>query len=734
MTFTCPTDSLDPYPVSTDYICPVNSEGGYPYSWLEMEEVSDYPVSEEADIKMSLLRRLWFSSFRDQDGDVTVYSVIHAIAGPLACGVVLYLLVTLVRDPRGLRTVEATRAYREDYRLTQDPTPEVLAKWDKQDRKYRKRVALLKALDQTKVLRVSVPSLRTKLHYSAEEGEMHYATEGERENTDSDNYEDVQEMGQVVGGQVTMVFLLIGALLLVLLLELFLATPTPYLPQALYTPLPSYDINERKVESVPYTSLDDTVARVLADWTAAHDNLYVVEVVGGDWGTSCIDYSIVEDMYMSDRLKVIFGASAGIMPLGAQATPPTPLSALRDSGSLQLKSEGCTIKGSGMPCEALYTKDWFNPLDQPLVAYGCYVDDQAVYHHLTLVSTAMSTALPVGENPVYSVSWVPSEQFPLMGLSSPAVLKFLDSENPAVIYPTVPRFFSREYITCGLYGTIQNRLGDGVFSQAELDGTFAECLQYPSQVKWSLFGPYNDGRNSWDTSRITSVAASPLPVVDNDAEDLDYGANVAAGCVLSCTDGDCIYVGLMCEALQRGDDLSPSNLPKETQRVTTERFRTAPFQQPDGVLCPSQVFDVSTQRGTAQTASGAMSLFGVYTFSDHFGTLYNNVSTELRVCEGSSVPTASDPLSVTIRRTTEQSVTTVEFGIPSTTEGILSALALVGALFASHAVTLMVIETVHEKAANIKKKPKASTPVEERSEASATDEEGLTTSLLHGRQ
>ncbi|GIQ86318.1 hypothetical protein KIPB_008150, partial [Kipferlia bialata] len=652
---------------------------------------------------------------------VTFWSLLHAVYGPFTCIVVLYLLWTLVRDPTGRKREEKKQAYRANYRLTKEPTKEVLSRWAKIDAKEAKRLARLKTLDKTKRLYVSIPAIRAKLQYHSdnEAGQTLYATgsEGERGVTDKDNFQEVKSRGLVVGGQVTLVFLLIGALLLVLLLELFLVTPTPTLPEALSTTLDSYDINERLVETVPYAALDTVVGGVLADWTVAHDNLYVVEVVGGDWGTSCIDYSVIEGMSQAERLKVVYGASAGLLPVNAQPIPPTPLSAIRDSGSLKFNSEGCTLKGSGMPCESLYTKDWFNPVEDPLVAYACYVDRESVYHHLTLVSTAMSSALPIGEDTLYSVTWVPSAAYPLMGKANPAgvkvytlppstaymyedawqgpVVDWLDEDMPASYSPLAPRFFAREYITCGLYLTLKQHLGEEVFTQDELDGVFSLCVKAPDRIQWSLFGTDTRGANAWDPDRATSATASALPIVQRTADSYEYQTTIPAGCILKCIEGECIYTGLLCEAMQRGSDLYPSSLPVDA--TLSEIVSNSEFLQPEGVICPSQEFFVSTQRGTISTPFAAVSFFGLIPFLDHFGVLYNDVSNDPSVCDGSSVPTEADPLSVTIHRTTVDSVTTVEFCIPSSTQGIVTAVALVGTVFASHAAAMMVIIMVYEK-------------------------------------
>ncbi|GIQ83109.1 hypothetical protein KIPB_004369 [Kipferlia bialata] len=209
------------------------------------------------------------------------------------------------------------------------------------------------------------------------------------------------------------------------------------------------------------------------------------------------------------------------------------------------------------------------------------------------------------------------------------------------------------YIACGLLHTLRlNDLGY-TYSQAELDNdTNYQCTQGPYAPyldAFSLFGNYPlGGLDMWDSTRIASVVGSPVPTSD---------PGFVTGCDITCKGGECMY---------------------------------------EGVLC--QVFDVSSHRATASMGSGVLSIQDMITHrKDHYATIYNAISTTATVCEAGNTPSGDDPLSVTIRRTTDDPVTLIEFNTPSAGTAVFALLSLMITVTAAHAGASFVVGMLADK-------------------------------------
>ncbi|GIQ88448.1 hypothetical protein KIPB_010696, partial [Kipferlia bialata] len=365
----------------------------------------------------------------------------------------------------------------------------------------------------------------------------------------------VERKGLVVGGQVTCVFLSLTVILALNMLDLFGTSPTPTLPGALSEPLLAFTVNQRIVDTVPYASLDAPDSSVLDDWIVAHDNLYAVEVLGGDWGTTCVDYGVVRDMDTQDMLQVVYGASAGILPMSVtHGHTPTTVTDIRESGGIVLQTEGCTIQGSGMPCESLYNNGWFDPLQQPVVAYACFRDDVDVYHHYTLISTALGEGYPEGMDIEYSASWVPSAKYPLMGKESPAAVK-VHVVPPAVslaymggkgdqLTPSYSfgRFDTERQLACGMLYALTE--AGYTLTSYERNNRFSRCFAISDsgtsmQYTGGVFGQATLGENAWDTTRTVSQVVAPLPTTPLSVGDYSCG--------LYCEGDECMYTGQLCQ-------------------------------------------------------------------------------------------------------------------------------------------------------------------------------------------
>ncbi|GIQ88449.1 hypothetical protein KIPB_010697, partial [Kipferlia bialata] len=121
---------------------------------------SDYPVTQRADVKASLIRRLWFPpndpSIDDADYTEKIPSLLYYFSGPIVLYVVITSVYTMVTDPTGARRSQKIQDKRRQYRAKYVPTSAVLRKWAKQDKKEARRV---KTLDPSGLLTQETDSL-----------------------------------------------------------------------------------------------------------------------------------------------------------------------------------------------------------------------------------------------------------------------------------------------------------------------------------------------------------------------------------------------------------------------------------------------------------------------------------------------------------------------------------------------------------------------------------------------
>ncbi|GIQ89260.1 hypothetical protein KIPB_011685, partial [Kipferlia bialata] len=235
-------------------------------------------------------------------------------------------------------------------------------------------------------------------------------------------YVSVYKRKTVMGGMVTCCMALIYISLAISVAVLLIYTPSPDMPSDITADLPGDSLLDRQVMSTPISGLGAGTSTILNQWTLEHDNLYVTEVVGGDWGTTCVDYGLVKDLSFADTLQVMYAASAGVLPASVQSTPPTTSDTLRQEGCLGLATENCTLLGSKLPCSAAYSDDVLhNSITRSVMAYGCYRDDVGVYHHLTLLTMRLHSSIPQGDSPVYTLTWNPSDAYPLFGTQTSGI-------------------------------------------------------------------------------------------------------------------------------------------------------------------------------------------------------------------------------------------------------------------------------------------------------------------------
>ncbi|GIQ91317.1 hypothetical protein KIPB_014508, partial [Kipferlia bialata] len=114
--------------------------------------------------------------------------------------------------------------------------------------------------------------------------------------------------------------------------------------------------------------------------------------------------------------------------------------------------------------------------------------------------------------------------------------------------------------------------------------------------------------------------------------------------------------------------------------------------QPIGVVCPQQDFSVSSQRLRAQVCAFKNTWFGMCPEGEGtYGSVYNTLSSKSRICPATTVPTTEAPLSVTIHRSIADTVTTVEFTIPSLGEAALIVIFLLVTMTGFHALVMAIV-------------------------------------------
>ncbi|GIQ87768.1 hypothetical protein KIPB_009871 [Kipferlia bialata] len=313
-----------------------------------------------------------------------------------------------------------------------------------------------------------------------------------------------------------------------------------------------------------------------------------------------------------------------------------------------------------------------------------------------MVSTALVDGYPQGETVEYNITWRPSAAFPLLGLETPA-----DYGVPEMS-PSVPKYHPLDSLTCGVLGSL------GITSLAAVDqasGLYDFCYTNPrsreidySAITWryqapdghplSLFGSASDGTVMWDAEQEVTETTAPLPT--------SYGSRdnpIEFECQFDCTpSGKCRYRGQYCQALQLGSDPDSYSSGSADNAAYDRGFE---FQQPEGVLCPSQEYAVSTQRALTKTWKTPVhsSVWDVGTA--YYAGVYNSLVASRAVCEGNTTPTESEPVSLTILKSHTDTVTMIEFSNPGLAASTVSVVMLLGQMLGAHfIVKAILVKTV----------------------------------------
>ncbi|GIQ87767.1 hypothetical protein KIPB_009870, partial [Kipferlia bialata] len=301
---------------------------------------SDYPTDHVVSLQSTLLRRFWFAPKVD---------------------------------------VQAKRTARKrNKHVTQHGPASAATKkeWAKEDRRREKELTWLRRLDTSKVSYIDAAEVQQALRAEARRTEdalpssvLHRADSmlGKLTQVAQEKalHISVEEEGTLMGGMATCIFVEILSAMLLMLMIMFLIVPSPVIPRDLAPDaLDSFYINQRTVSVHPHSSLPPDQAMMLTSWTDSHDSLYVSQSLGGDWGTVCVDYALIQPLALGDRLQVLMAASAGLLPPSVQTTIPTPLSALRHN--IGITTPGCRLMGSGEPCDSVYNvNEWFDAGNPP---------------------------------------------------------------------------------------------------------------------------------------------------------------------------------------------------------------------------------------------------------------------------------------------------------------------------------------------------------------------------------
>ncbi|GIQ88566.1 hypothetical protein KIPB_010845, partial [Kipferlia bialata] len=219
------------------------------------------------------------------------------------------------------------------------------------------------------------------------------ATFTSQENRDSDDdahYVETETRGTTLGGLSSGLLYIIGGG--ALFWTIYVCTHSSWdaplrLPEDLSTDFtsgqPPY-LRQRDVQASSYNSLDTEVGTYLRTNMSNRDHLYVVEVLSGsDWGVTPYPYS--EDflaMSFEDKISAeeVFYYVPSLEGLD-QADMPTSMWDVWMAESLDISTEGCYMAG-GQACSDVLYLDSDNWYDKPLLSYGCYQDQDDIYHHV----------------------------------------------------------------------------------------------------------------------------------------------------------------------------------------------------------------------------------------------------------------------------------------------------------------------------------------------------------------
>ncbi|GIQ86729.1 hypothetical protein KIPB_008634, partial [Kipferlia bialata] len=669
------------------FVCPANAEGGYPMSWLQPQSVTDYPESQVSSLFFRTLRRLWLppkelrniweSPFLHYEGSADEYQyfertlvVVYALlfVGPLMCAVFICLVFNIVWDQDGARKEGKRLARRAKQRAAGSVSEGKEAKWRRQDLKLAKKRRKWLSRDPTTQSYISIREVRKRLdRLDVSEGGVLQQQPSQSDSLgECDDHLDTLTRGDYVGGRLkTYCKWLVVPSLVAIFAAMCLFSLSPVLSESLHGTLSLYNTHDRVVESSSFSSISYDMQSEIDDWVNTNGNLYVVEMIGGSWGTECIDYTLFDgNDTLANIVQVVFGASAGLFPEGLQTSVPTTMDELYEDWAFTVSTQDCYLHGSHVPCEDSYGH---------VAAYGCYVDTTGVYHHLSLATTALLTGIPDGMEASFHMEWTPSERFPDFGLHPPAGLKLHVLPPPlSFMYQeerdgdTIPgssgsRYAAENTIICSMLISLSAQESDDWFEHCE--GEDGEL--FTSDL--ALCGNDGAGNSTWDDSRVVSKAIAPVPETQQESDtvtDYDYS------CVLECEETDwCVYTGEYCKDLQRGITLNPSSGHPVVAGLNDPMDYD--FVQPLGVVCPQQDFTVTTQRGIVTNCMDtvevpALELLGhtLYkgcAYTGYHGNVYNSIAAAPAICRGDSLPTEASPLSVTISTRMTETVTSVSF-------------------------------------------------------------------------
>ncbi|GIQ82452.1 hypothetical protein KIPB_003592, partial [Kipferlia bialata] len=677
---------------ASSYVCPVNAEGAYQLEWLVPLTEEEYPTTYEGYLELTLLRRFWPVLPEDTpnigyDGVAVssswrVLYFVYFNYGFIALLLFARCAYEAITDPDFSKARAKMEKKRDKIRAKRVPSDATLWLWERHDRNLAMNIEKIRQSDRAKQSFINVTALR---------GMLSRPTTPMRGGESATGQEKlpVESEGRIVGGIVTVICKNAAIVVATVLMFIVFYSPIVALPSSLTGSLPMYAANQRVVDTVPMASLTP-MERMLAEWAEANDSLYVTEVLGGDWGTQCLDYELVRDLPLSSIVELMYVSSTGALPVSVQSPQPTTVGALREAGSFSVTTEGCTLFGSDTSCDSAFSTA-FDPLNNPLAAYGCYVDDGGTYHHLNMVSSGLLAGFAEGSDVSYHIEWSPSEAFPLFGLKTPAAIKIhVFPASTALMFiqesifddgdTTVASRLSRYEQEVVLKCSVQRILG-----LSQEDG-YSECYDADGQLLYpniSLFGDDISGNNTWDASREVSKGIAPVP-------ESVTSPTTRYSCTLNCSDtNSCSYTGEYCKELQAGVALGSD---ESTMACKGDDDQQYDFGQPDGVLCPQQSFSVSSQRTLVTGCRDNPSMMGLCRNTGHYGAVYDTLEGSPAICRGDSSPSTASPLSVTISRTMEDAVTRVDFTLPGFVK-VLSTLFVVGVeLFSLHALTLKVIE------------------------------------------
>ncbi|GIQ87923.1 hypothetical protein KIPB_010065, partial [Kipferlia bialata] len=514
---------------------------------------------------------------------------------------------------------------------------------------------------------------------------------------DGTEYIDIVKRGTVVGGYLSLIFGVISVLMLFVCLGVYVTSPVPPLPDQITGDLYLDSFQGREVSSVPYNAFGYNMGVALNQWIVGTDNLYVAEVLGGDWGTQCIDYELIRGKELDGVAQLIYSFSAGAVPPSINAPMPQPTTINDLRGALSVHTEGCSLAGSGAPCSDAYTYAREDAaVNNPVMAYGCFRDDSGVYHHLSMMSMNLVEYKPQGNTPHYQLSWGPTDALPQFGKTVAAVRLHV---VPPVFEPMgtgthdllttlispAMKYETPDYIVCGWYKILGlTPLDVADISQAQLE----QCTRplQPMVPKGpqiyensALFGTDHTRPGHWDHTREVYQSIGPLPYVE------PVVPNPTHTCAFQCMDNDsqtCAYTGLCCDYFTTGKVLSE----QEQAVYANEETANGP---PAAVLCPSgQTFHIESELGytiVEQTQFDNWRSDEVYI---HYATSYNAVhNVDSSHCMAGSVEvTADNPFSIRIERKYNTDILVVAFATPSLMAILSAYVFLVVALFGCHAV------------------------------------------------